>query len=345
MTLKSISRRRFLGLTAVAVGAAAVPFFVHRRRTQSAQPVAAKADVKKDQPFIWRGIALSADSQLYLYHTSPQEANRLIALMQDEVMRLEKIFSLYNPNTEIRRLNREGRLKNPSSDLLTVLSISRDIYERTKGAFDPTIQPLWDVYAKHFAQHPHTEVGPDPEALKKAVALVDFNKVHFDTQSVYFDKPGMALSLNGINQGYTTDRITELLRSEGVKQALIDMGEIRGLAVDHDRTWEIGIRNPKNEKQVKFNISIQNQALGTSGGYGTTLDEGGKFTHLFDPKNGNSKPRYLSVSVEAQSTALADALSTAFSVCDETVIADAVKKTPNSKAWLIMPDGSTKTFA
>ena len=254
---------------------------------------------------------------------------------------MEKIFSLYRDDSLISRLNREGRLKNPPSDFLQLLSISRDIHQLTQGAFDPSIQPLWNLYADHFRRNPKTETPPSERSIKDTLKLVDFNKVNFDTKEIRFAQKGMGLSLNGIAQGYITDKVVELLKQQGVTQALIDMGEIYGFDNANQREWNVSIRNPDQEDQILTTIAMKNQAFATSGGYGTVMDEAGKFTHLFDPRTGGSQPRYKSMSVMAESAAVADAFSTAFSIMDEAAIRTAaqVKK---AQVWLVMPNNELK---
>ena len=91
-------------------------------------------------------------------------------------------------------------------------------------------------------------------------------------------------------------------------------------------------------------MPLHNRALATSGGYGTVMDEAGRFTHLFNPKNGSSSPRYRSVSVMAPAAAAADALSTAFSVSSPAAIRSAAAQVAGLKAWLVLPDGQVETL-
>ena len=163
----------------------------------------------------------------------------------------------------------------------------------------------------------------------------------FDTKEIRFAQKGMGLSLNGIAQGYITDKVVELLKQQGVTQALIDMGEIYGFDNANRREWNVSIRNPDQEDQILTTIAMKNQAFATSGGYGTVMDEAAKFTHLFDPRTGGSQPRYKSMSVMAESAAVADAFSTAFSIMDEAAIRTAaqVKK---AQVWLVMPNNELK---
>ena len=83
---------------------------------------------------------------------------------------------------------------------------------------------------------------------------MDFNKVDFDTKEIRFAQKGMGLSLNGIAQGYITDKVAELLKQQGVSQALIDMGEIYGFDNANQREWNVSIRNPDHHCYEKSSV-------------------------------------------------------------------------------------------
>lgn len=328
-----LSRRRFLALAAIAAGGAALPFVVDRQ-TENPGPVEA-------EPFVWTGIALGSGAQLRLYHVDRRQADDLMNKALAEVARLEKIFSLYRDDSLIVQLNREGRLNNPPQDLLALLSISQEIHRLTEGAFDPSIQPLWNFYADYFRRHPKAKTPPPQRGIQQVLQKVGFDKIEFNHRHIRFAKRGMGLSLNGIAQGYITDKVVTLLRQNGVEQALVDMGEIRGLDTHIERTWQVGIRNPQDEKSMLHMVSLQNEGFATSGGYGTIFDEAGRFTHLFDPRTGLAQPRYRSISVMAPTAAVADAFSTAFSVMSENEILRTVRA-KNARAWLVFPDNRLK---
>ncbi|WP_165009480.1 FAD:protein FMN transferase [Neisseria yangbaofengii] len=328
-----LSRRRFLAISAVVAGGVILPFALNRR---TENPKTDEAD-----PFVWKGIALGSGAQLRLYHVNRRQADDLVNKALAEVARLEKIFSLYRDDSLIVQLNREGRLNNPPQDLLALLSISQEVYRLTQGAFDPSIQPLWNFYADYFRRHPNTDKPPAQAEMNQVLQRVGFDKVEFDDTFVRFHGQGMGLSFNGIAQGYITDKVVELLQKNGVEQALVDMGEIRGLDTRGERAWQVGIRDPQNEQGVLLNVPLQNEGFATSGGYGTVMDEAGKFTHLFDPRSGVSTPRYRSMSVMAPTAVLADAFATAFSVMPQDEIRQAAQA-KRAKVWLVMPDNEIK---
>ena len=109
----------------------------------------------------WRGTALGSPSYILLHYPDCGAAERAIAQCVAEIERLEKEFSLYRSDSEIARLNRHGRLAAPSHDLLALLSECQRFSELSGGAFDVTVQPLWNVYAAHFfGSNPHHRRGP-----------------------------------------------------------------------------------------------------------------------------------------------------------------------------------------
>ncbi len=263
---------------------------------------------------VWQGTALGGAASLVIEHPEAEKAQAAIGEALAEVRRLEKVFSLYRPDSALSRLNREGGLNMPPLDLVRILSEARRVSEATGGAFDVTVQPLWTVYARHFAQADADPSGPPPEAVSAARDRVDYRAVAVTPARITLEKPGMAVTLNGIAEGYITDRICERLRASGFAHALVNLGEIRAIGAHTDgRPWRAAIADPRQDGALLTDVELVDRALATSAGSGTPLDPAGKFTHLFDPRTGRSAPAFLSVSVMADTATLADALATAFS--------------------------------
>ena len=119
-----LTRRRFIAIAATLAVGAGIPFVISRKTNR---PTHSAGRNQEEQPVIWKGIALGSGAELRLFGVGRRQAEILINKVLSEVSRLEKIFSLYRDDSLISRLNREGRLKNPPSDFLQLLSISRDI--------------------------------------------------------------------------------------------------------------------------------------------------------------------------------------------------------------------------
>ena len=164
------------------------------------------------------------------------------------------------------------------------LAAARAFGEATGGAFDPTVQPLWTLYATHFAASAARPEGPDGSAIDKAIALVDYRNLSLTTSRVAFERRGMGITLNGIAQGYITDRVADLLRNEGLDDVLVDLGEIRGLGHHADgRPWTVGLKDPLEPARIVDTLTLENRALASSAGSATRFDARGRHHHLFDP--------------------------------------------------------------
>jgi thiamine biosynthesis lipoprotein len=212
----ALTRRRAITITA----AASLSLLCAADRTTRSAPI-----------YHWTGSSLGSPSRLALYHPDPVAAGRLVGRCVAEIVRLERIFALYRDDTELARLNRDGQLDHPSFDLLAVLSLGLRLSDLSGGAFDMTVQPLWDLYAGHFFRSPVPRLeGPNPEAIERARVLVDWRAVDLGTRRIAL-RPGMGVTLNGIAQGYVTDRVIDILRQEGCERVLADMGcsELRAL--------------------------------------------------------------------------------------------------------------------
>jgi len=199
--------------------------------------------------------------------------------------------------------------------------------------------PLWDLYASHFTQPVVDPAGPSPDAVTAALARVGQDALEVAPDCVVFNRPGMVATLNGIGQGYITDRVVELLRAEGVENALVDMGETRAVGTHPEGgPWRVGIEDPAVRGEVAERVSLTNRAIATSDGYGTQFDPAGRFNHIFDPTNGHTSWRYRAISVVAPTATEADALSTAFCVMPMEQIRSMVQAR-KLVAYLAMTDG------
>lgn len=269
-----MKRRRFLSFVSAACLTAAAPAFAYR----------------------WQGVALGARAQIVLYHP---EAEAIAAAARAEIARLEQVFSLYRPDSEIMRLNRNGRLKAPSFEMLECLTLARRIHEVTGGLFDPAVQPLWRLLAEASA------AGRTPEAgeLAAARALTGFHRVGIDAGRITL-APGQALTLNGIAQGFIADKVTALLAARGVKDVLIDTGEIVAMGAGQGGAgWPVTLRGEDRARLWR------DRALASSATFGTVMDEAGHLGHILSPAGTVQAPAEITIS--AASAAVADGLSTA----------------------------------
>ena len=323
---QSISRRRAIGITAAAAGLHLLPFGTAKAAAELV---------------IWRGIAMGAAAQMQIHHTDRAAAERLIERSVAELRRLEGLFSLYRDDSALVELNRRGVLVAPPGDFVRLLRECGRYAELSSGVFDPTVQPLWTLHARHFATPDADPAGPPAAAMAAARELVGWERVLVSADRVALGRRGMALTLNGIAQGYLTDRIADLLRAEGVSNCMIDLGEIRASGRHPDgRPWRVGLAAPEGAAFVQEQIDLADGAVATSAPSGFRFDSEGRFTHLFHPGSGSSADLYRSVSVVASTATGADALSTAFSFMPLEEIAAVLRKLGEGRAHVTRDRGA-----
>jgi thiamine biosynthesis lipoprotein len=319
-----ITRRRLITVAAAAAGL----------------PLVLRAGSAQARMVTWEGTTLGAPSSIKLVASDEAKARAAIAAALDELERLEQVFSVYRADSAISTLNREGSLDNAPADFVALLSKSLDLARISDGAYDPTVQPVWQAYFRHFTGTNPSAEGPSQRELDAALALVGWQGVDISGKRISFARPGMALTLNSGAQGYITDRVADVLRSHGFDRMLVDMGEPRALSTKADGSaWRIGIANPADPSKAVTELDVVDKAVSTSGGYGTLFDDAGRFTHLIDPRSGRTAPALLGVSVVAENATRADGLSTALLLTAPERRQQVLRAAGGLMALTVTPDG------
>jgi len=327
------TRRRVLRIVAAVAG---LPVMI----------AAVRATAPKGQLHSWHGEVLGAVSELTLWHSDAAFAQRTILKVRREIERFERILSLYRPDSEIARLNQDGKLIQPSPELRQLVEESQRLSELSGGAFDISVQPLWRLYEAHFWSH--TDTDPDIAARAKDVAhaLVDYRSIDSGRAAIGFARDGMGITLNAMAQGLITDAIADMLRNEGFDSAVVDLGEFRTIGRHPDgHPWRIGIQNGKAPTNVDRTVELEDMALAVSGGYGTTFEPSGRYHHIFDPHTGASANNLVEVAVLGPRATAADGLATAIYVAGEVRAPALLAAYPRTRAMLTRLDGTTATFS
>jgi FAD:protein FMN transferase len=326
----NLSRRRMIVIAAAAAGSA----FLAGGRL-----------VRANVPVRWHGSALGAQVSIEIFHPDPREAERLVQLCLRDVRCLEQQFSLYRADSAICTLNRAGILVAPDTDMVALLKTALFFSDLTDGAFDPTVQPLWQLYAKHFSSDRPDPEGPPKEKLAEALGKVGRHGLLVSADRVALSRRDAGITLNGIAQGYATDRVVDTLRAAGLSTTLVNMGEIRAIGSRADGApWRVGLADPDEPGVVTETIDLVDRAVATTAGAGFRFDPAGRFTHLFDPRTGRSPALYRTVSVIASTATEADALSTAFSLMPASRIGEIAAARPGVQVRLITSDGGLRVY-
>ena len=302
------SRRRFLLITGASIGLAC-----------SGMAVAMPRNYKYSK----HGVLLGADAEIQIYHDDKEAAEEILLKCFEEVRRLESIFSLYDRDSAICKLNAQGRIEACPIELVNLVKTSLEISEFTDGSFDVTVQPLWDLYTNHYKSLGFNSEGPSQDDIQATLEIVNYKNISIEQKTISFNKQRMGITLNGIAQGYITDAITRILSESGISNMLVNMGEYRSIGTHpNGKNWQIGLADPEKPWSIVSVLPLKNKAVSTSGGYGYRFGSSLEHHHIFDPKLGRSANYYKSITVEASSATLADGLSTAFFAVPREKLAD-----------------------
>ncbi|OQX81571.1 MAG: hypothetical protein B6D56_01990 [Candidatus Omnitrophica bacterium 4484_70.1] len=236
-------------------------------------------------------------------------------IVYQEFIRLDKVFNLYNPNSEISRLNHTNNQSfSASPELIEVIELAKRVYKLTEGGFDISSGRIYSLW-KDLIKKGEAEEFPSLEKIKelKKYTGMDYIEVDNKKKVITIKKKGIKIDLSGIAKGYIVDKAVIALKKKGVKSALINAGgDIYCLGKNRTTLWKVGVRNPQLSTEIVDTLSIVDEAVATSGNYEQFFEfKGKKYSHLINPKTGFPvKNNLLSVTVVANTCALADSLAT-----------------------------------
>ena len=222
------------------------------------------------------------------------------------VRHVERQMSLFDPDSALCRLNRDGVLHRPHPDLVAVLTLAQRISAASAGAFDVTVQPLWRAWADAH------QAGRLPTAheLQQARRLVGWRGLQLHPDRLQLARPGMALTLNGIAQGFAADLASARLQSHGIRDALLNTGEWVALGqAPQAQPWRLGVADPRAADRVLATLAADGRAIACSSDDKLAFSADLRHHHILDPRTGDSPPALASVVVAAPTCALADALT------------------------------------
>ena len=266
----------------------------------------------------WRERALHGfGTTLWLRagHASARTADAGLDAAVAALRHVEAQMSLFDPDSAVSQLNRTGELRNPDPHLVAVLRLTQEVAAKSEGAFDVTVQPLWATWsAAAKAQR-----LPSLAELNEARQRVNWQALSVSPERIHFAQPGMAITLNGIAQGYAADQARATLQAHGIGHALLDTGEWSPLGNSPaNAPWQLGIADPHQTEKLIATLTADGRSIATSSDNHTTFTADCAHHHLFDPRTGDSPPELSSVTVLAPSCALADALTKVLFVAGPT---------------------------
>jgi thiamine biosynthesis lipoprotein len=239
--------------------------------------------------------------------------------------RLEQVndsMSTYRPQSEISRFNRLATAGEPfpaSADLVAVLRAAARVHALSGGAWDGTVMPLVDLWG--FGPAGPVDEPPPDAAIRERLAHVGFDRIELRNGALVKKDPAVTLDLSSIAKGYGVDQVAAVLRAEGVRDFVVEIGgEVYASGLRRDgRPWRVGINRPRSDAAPDdvFGVALlRDQAFATSGDYRNFFRSGGvRYSHVIDPRTGRPVvDGVVSASVLAPDCTLADGLATAVMV-------------------------------
>ena len=259
------------------------------------------------------GFLMSTSVTVKIVVSDETEGKNIFNKVFTEASETEHIMEPLKGDGELCRINSSpaDTWWKLSPELKTVIDRSVFFYEKTGGAFDPTIASvkwLWDF-----------ENGgtlPSEKEISEALKTVGLSRIKVKGDSLSLGNNGTKLDLGGIAKGYVVDRMIEVLKENGISAGLVNAGgDIFTFGKKPGgKNWVIGFRHPRSRKNIVLD-TISLPAVATSGDYERYfIQEGVRYHHILDPSTGYPVRECASVTVWAETAMDADILATSIFV-------------------------------
>jgi thiamine biosynthesis lipoprotein len=231
-------------------------------------------------------------------------------------------LSTYREDSEISRFSRFGVVGKEfpvSRDFLRVMTTAARVFALSQGAWDGTVRPLVDLWG--FGPSPPVAEPPAPGEVEALLRQVGFDRIEIRPGALVKREASVTLDLSSIAKGYGVDAVVEVIREEGFRDFIVEIGgEVYGAGSRRDgRPWRVGIHRPRVEAapdEIYRVAPLRDAAFATSGDYRSFfVRDGVRYSHVLDPRTGRPVANgVVSVSVLASDCTLADGLATAVMV-------------------------------
>ena len=259
-------------------------------------------------------LAMGSELRLTAWTADEAEASAAFEAVFREFDRLEALMSVWREGSDIERLNAAaGEHAVPvSADVREVLRIARQVSEWTGGKFDVTFGALSGLWK---FDHDQDDRVPDPDEVRRRLPLIDYRALQVDERAgtAFLKRTGMRAHLGGIGKGYAVDRGADILRGRGFRHFMIQSGgDLYVAGRRGERTWRVGIRDPRGPADHSFAaLDLSDATFSSSGDYERFfVKEGRRYHHILDPDRGEPARGCRSVTIVTGRAVVADGLST-----------------------------------
>jgi len=238
--------------------------------------------------------------------TKHKETNDILDNALKLIEDYENKFSFYKNGNQIWNFNNSViDSLFIDEDLAKILSISKELFQKTNSHYDITIGALSEIWDFD------NEVIPAKEEIEKAIQVTDFEKLKI--QNNYLYKPdGMKINLGSLAKGLIIDKVVEYLKQQNVISGFVNAGGDMRI-FGRKKPYKIGINHPRSKSNEIIDvINVGNRSVVTSGDYERYFMKNGKrYHHIINPLTGYPSQNAISVTIISETALIADAYSTA----------------------------------
>lgn len=240
----------------------------------------------------------------------------------DEIVRIEKLISSWDKNSQTSAINRNAGIEPVKVDkeLFDLIFRSKKVAALTGGAFDisyASMDRIWKFDGSMQAM-------PSSEKVADARQFINWENIELNTenQTVFLKEKGMKIGFGAIGKGYAANRAKVIMQKitgihGGVVNASGDL--ICWGKTSESESQSIKIADPKDQSKALGWLQIRETSIVTSGDYErfVMFDEK-RYAHIIDPRTGYPTTGIKSVTVVCPDAEVADALATSVFVLGKT---------------------------
>jgi thiamine biosynthesis lipoprotein len=245
-----------------------------------------------------------------LWHTDKLVAENYIERVFTEMHRIDDLMSPFKNKSELSLINKQAE-KHPikiSNELFKLINRSINMSKLSNGAFDITFSSIGQLYDYR------KKLKPTQKEISSKLKSINYKHIQLNhkNQTIFFTQKGTKIDLGGIAKGHAVDNSIKLLQQYGIKQAMVSAGgDTRIIGDKKGRPWYVGIRHPRKKNKSAVILPLSQTAISTSGDYERYfIKDKVRHHHIIKPTTGDSARELRSVSILAENSTTADALST-----------------------------------
>lgn len=291
------------------------------------------------------------------YSTSEEDFTKQVSLLKEKLEYYHKLYDIYN-NYEginnIKTINDNAGIApvQVNQDIIDLLLFSQKMYEKTNGQMNiamGSVLEIWHDYRDEGLNNPQTAELPPIEDLQEAAKYCDIHQIVIDVEAgtVYLPNVNMSIDVGSIGKGYAVQKTAEYAKEIGMESVLFSVGgNVCAVGTKFDGSqWRIGIKNPDLSSKEEYvrKVDIADNCVVTSGDYQRYyIVDGVKYCHIIDGDTLMPANYFASVSIVAEDSGMADALSTSvFNMPFEDGLAF-INSLEDVEAMWILHDGSVE---